>query len=152
MDKYLFKLEDGELFKEELFIIPNERDMKWLGTADSALCNLFNSNDLLEAQEAFLDSVFKQIPVDPNLSLKDTCYSLSFNRPVSFMQISNEVESKVIFAWGCADQIRGIQSSLFQPVQLGNKWFLSLPSIEDTITEKPHKAALWKAMKHIYNI
>ena len=68
------------------------------------------------------------------------------------MQISNEIKSKVIFAWGCADQVRGIQSSLFQPLQLGDKWFLSLPTLENTIAEKPHKAALWKAMKHIYNI
>jgi hypothetical protein len=151
VDKYIIGFEEGELFKDEFFIIPPEQKIEWHGKDQEVLCNVFDSLKMEEDHKSFLDSVIGQVPSSTKLNLEESYYCALMEK-ISFLQLVNETSAKVLFFWNSAALIEGVSLEQFAPKQLGDKWLLALPSINEFQNSKAHKAALWKAMKYIFNI
>lgn len=151
VDKYILDFEEGEIFKDELFLIPPEAKLSWDGNKDSLLCNVFSGSKEIEDCIAFLDSVIGQIPAEEKLNLKSTHF-VKLEKQLSFLQLARESKCNVFFFWGSIKDIEGVSLEEFAPERLGDKWLLSLPAVDIVKESNANKAALWKAMKFIFKI
>lgn len=157
MDKYIRQYTSGELHKDELFLFAPNIELSIQGNAESSLVCVYGKHQTatdLENAKVFLNSVMKQIPQEPLFSMENSCslYFGGMENEVNFMQLVQETEGQVFFVWDMDKKIRGVASNHFAPLKLGDKWLLFLPDVMEVKDSKPMKAALWKAMKYIYNI
>ena len=157
VDKYIRQFASGELFKEELFLFAPNVELSIQGNVQSPLVCVYGrhkSADDLEGAQVFLNSVLKQIPQEPYFSMENSCslYFGGIENEVNFMQLVQETDGQVFFVWDMDKRILGVDSNQFIPMKLGDKWILFLPDVMEVKDSKPMKAALWKAMKYIYNI
>jgi len=152
--KYRHKLETGELFKDELFLMPMSKTLKITGNYTIPILfvvNTDNDSNVAEADTKFIDSILSQIP-ESNASLESIgCINLK-DKPVSLMQLVNQCKPRYIITWGCAELIEGTSNNLLQPIFYGDLGLIHCHSIADMKENKAYKVALWNSMKVIFNI
>lgn len=154
MHKYRHKLETGELFKDELFLIPQSKTLNINGNYTFPLLFVVNTeNETFVADEdkKFIESILSQIPeVKANLE-NIGCINLKDTR-VSLMQLVNQFKPQYIVTWNCAEHIEGTSNNLLQPIFYGTLGLIHCYSIPEMKENKSYKIALWNSMKVIFKI
>lgn len=152
MDKYTRRISEGNLFKDELFIIPEKEDLNVEGTFDFPLLLLFNENNLTTENQEFLNSILKQIPNEETVSLINVGRIHLNQEKCAIVDLVNQYKPKYIFSWDCADLISGCPKDMLNPILLGDLGIIHCPKLADVAKDKTSKSELWMGMKVLFNI
>lgn len=155
MDKYIREISKGNLFKDELFIIPNEHTLEMIGKYEFPLLFIVNTPDpvaINEENKTFANSILKQIPNQETVDLSSVGVLNLKNGQHSLLTVIQKFKPQYIFTWGTQQYLSGLVSNDLELCFLGNVGVIQAPPIEQVKDSKSHKAALWQCMKSLFNI
>lgn len=155
MDKYTRDIAQGNLYKDELFIIPENSSIELSGDYTFPLLFILNHSnvELINTPDiTFIQSILKQIPNTTPVDL-DQIGSINLGgNDISILQIIQKYKPKHIITWGDMSGLKGLEKSILTPLFLGNIGCIHCPEIAAIKENKEQKILLWQSMKSIFNI
>lgn len=154
MHKYRHKLETGELFKDELFLMPSSKPLNIIGNYTFPLLFVVNTENkdlVADEDKRFIESILSQIP-EAKANLDSIGIINLKDAPISLMQLVNQFKPQFIISWDCASMIVGTSNNLLQPIFYGELGLIHCHSIPEMKENKAYKGALWNSMKVIFKI
>ena len=155
MDKYTRDIAQGNLFKDELFIIPENPSIELSGGYTFPLLFILNHHipePINEQDITFIQSILKQIPnTDPTDLAQIGILNLG-GKDVSILQIIQKYKPEHLITWGDMTGLKGVEKSILTPLFLGNIGCIHCPEIGAIKENKEQKILLWHSMKAVFNI
>jgi len=155
VDKYSRDIAEGNLYKDELFIIPENGLLSLSGSYSFPLLFIVNHKEnkaINEEDMTFVNSILKQIPNDKILSTADIGTVNLNKNDTSILSIIQKFKPKYIITWNCDDNLKGVEKSLLRPLYLGDICLINGPAISAIKENKEQKSQLWQSMKITFNI
>ncbi len=155
MNKYRQKIALADMFKDELFLIPETNNLKIDGKYAFPLLFLMNNqakNALNEDDITFVNSILKQIPNEKILTIEDIGIININNQPTSVLKLVNQFKPKFMIDWGCESLLQGCALHQLQPIFLGELAIIRCQDLAQMKQNKESKLHLWQSMKVIFNI
>ena len=155
VDKYTRDIGKGNLYKEELYIIPENDTLEVLGSYIHPILLIVNDieNDgIKEVNKTFINSILKQLPSNEQINIENIGVLNLKKRPTSMIQLQQKFKPEIIFTWGATAQLVGMNKTLLSPLYLGDVKLINCPEIDLVKEEKSHKAQLWQSMKSLFDL
>lgn len=155
MDKYTRDIAQGNLFKDELFIVPESANLTLTGSYAFPLLFILNHQNAALINEdnlTFIQSILKQIPNEDPIELDHIGIVNLRGTEISMLQLVRQFKPKYLISWGDIAELKGIEKSKLTPIYLGDIGCIHCPEIEEIKENKEQKILLWQSMKTLFNI